>query len=190
MGKEFMAFTYTLAAQSGPYDEASILPESLDITLTLSRNDRPQPFHLICEHDSVIVVMSGSGRVEFKGTSVLHQDYVLGDVVYVPAGTPHRILPSEESIHHRFKLPESKLEGLAWYCDGCGEELHRVVWALADTLPQEGYSSACDRFNSDEELRRCGRCSTTHPEIDLGGYRWGEIARERRSGADARVLGR
>jgi 3-hydroxyanthranilate 3,4-dioxygenase len=185
MGKEFVTFTYALAAQSGPYDEASILPETLDIELTLSRNDRPQPFHLICEHDSVLVVMSGQGRIEFKGSSVLHQDYVLGDVVYVPAGTPHRILPSEESIHHRFKLPESQLEGLAWYCEDCGEELHRVVWALADTLPQEGYLNACNHFNSDEELRQCGRCSAKHPKLDLDGYRWERIAQERRDGANA-----
>jgi 3-hydroxyanthranilate 3,4-dioxygenase len=180
MGKEFMAFTYELAAKCGPYDEKSVLPKDLDIQLTLSRNDRPQPFHLICEHDSVIVVMSGRGRVEFKGSSVREESYVLGDVIYIPAGTPHRILPSEESIHHRFKLPESKLEGLAWYCDDCGEELHRVVWALADRLPQEGYLSACNDFNADDTLRQCDHCRTEHPKIDLDGYRWEQIASDER----------
>ncbi|HEB90364.1 MAG TPA: hypothetical protein ENI85_12405 [Deltaproteobacteria bacterium] len=183
MGKEFMAFTYALAAGSGPYDEASVLPDDLDIQLTLSRNDRPQPFHLICEHDSVLVTMSGRGRVEFKGTSVLHEDYQLGDVLYVPAGTPHRILPLEASIHHRFKLPESRLEGVAWYCEGCSEELHRVVWALSETLPQEGYLAACEEFNANGSLRRCRTCNAEHARLDLEGYRWDEISRARREGA-------
>ena len=183
MGKEFVTFSYALAAQSGPYDEGSILPEDLDIQLTLSRNDRPQPFHLICEHDSVIVVMSGRGRVEFRGTSVLHEDYVLGDVIYVPAGTPHRILPVEDSIHHRFKLPESKLEGVAWYCEGCSEEIHRIVWSIADAPPQEGYLEACNAFNANEALRRCENCHAEHPRLDLDGYRWEALSKALREGA-------
>ncbi len=185
LNAQHMAFTFTLAAQSGPYDEASVLPDALDIQLTLSRNDRPQPFHLICEHDSVIVVMSGTGRVEFKDSSVLHHEYVLGDLIYVPARTPHRILPNETSVHHRFKLPESQLEGVSWYCEGCGVELHRDVWELADELPQEGYLRACADFNDNPALRHCQQCDGLHPELDLNGYRWEQIAREHRAEADA-----
>jgi len=177
-----MAFSDALAVQAGPYDEASVLPEGLDIQLTLSRNDRPQPFHLICEYDSVIVCMSGGGRVEFEGVSVRHHDYVLGDVIYVPAGTPHRIVPSEESIHHRFKLPESRLEGVAWYCPACGQQIHRVVWSLTDTLAQEGYLSACQGFNADQAHRRCEHRDAEHPPIDLEGYRWEQLSTGLRSG--------
>ena len=185
MAKDFMAFSYALAAECGPYDEASVLPESCDIELTLSRNDRAQPFHLICEHDTVIVAMSGSGRIEFKDTSVLYEDYTLGDVIYVPAGTPHRIRPAEESIHHRFKLPESKLEGLAWYCDECAAEIHRDVWSLEDSLPQEGYLRACRGFNENVERRRCKRCRWEHARLDLDGYRWETIVGERRNQGEA-----
>lgn len=185
MAQQHMAFTFALAAESGPYDEASILPDDLDIQLTLSRNDRAQPFHLICEHDSVLVCMSGSGRVEFKDSSVARYDYELGDVLYVPAGVPHRILPAQESVHHRFKLPESELEGVAWYCEACGAELHRDVWSLADSSAQEGYLRACTAFNQDEGLRSCERCEATHPPLDLSGYRWEEIAGLRRNPADA-----
>ena len=183
MGKDFMAFTYELAAKCGPYDEAPVLPDNLDIQLTLSRNDRVQPFHLICEHDTVIVAMSGSGRIEFKESSVLHENYALGDVVYVPAGVPHRIIPSEESIHHRFKLPESKVEGLAWYCEICGQEVHRDVWSLVESTPQEGYFRACRAFNGDAELRRCNACSAEHTKLELEGYRWEEVVEEQRKAA-------
>ena len=174
MAKQHMAFTFGLAAQSGPYHETSILPADLDIQLTLSRNDRPQPFHLICEHDTVLVAMSGRGRVEFRQSSVLYFGYAPGDVIYVPAGVPHRILPSEESIQHRFKLPESELEGVAWYCEGCGAELHRDIWSLVDASPRQGYLRACTRFNDEASLRCCGSCGATRPELDLVSYRWEE----------------
>ena len=101
MARQYTAFTFTLAADSGPFDERQILPAELDIQLTLSRNDRPQPFNLICEHDCVLVAMSGSGRVTFEGSSVVCHHYAVGDVIYVPAGTPHRILPDVESVHQR-----------------------------------------------------------------------------------------
>jgi len=180
VAKQHLAFTFALAAGCGPYDERAVVPDSVDLELNLSRNDRPQPFHLICEHDSVLLTMSGSGRVEFKGSAVLYHDYALADVIYVPAGTPHRILPASESVHHRFKLPESELEGVAWYCEACGGEIHRDVWALAEELPQEGYLRACTDFNADVASRRCGGCGATHPTLELDGFRWAEIAAERR----------
>ena len=175
--------TFAAAAASGPYDERPTLDNSLDLQLTLSKNDRPQPFYLICEHDTVLVAMSGSGKVLFKNSSVLHHDYGVGDLIYVPARTPHRIIPGEESIHHRFKLPESEIEGVAWFCEDCGKELHRSVWRLADRLPQEGYLQASHEFSGDAALRSCAGCDSTHPEIDLADFRWETIAWELRASA-------
>jgi len=183
VAKNHLAFTFALAPDSGPYGERQIVPDEVDLRLTLSRNDRPQPFHLICQHDSVLLTMSGEGRVAFAGSSVSHHDYALGDVIYVPAGTPHRILPASVSVHHRFKLPESEFEGVAWYCEGCGAEIHRDVWALAEELPQEGYLRACRGFNADAALRSCGACGAVHPSLELEGFRWEEIASERRAAA-------
>ena len=181
MAQDQAYLSFEKATASGPYDERPTLSDAVDLQLTLSKNDRPQPFYLICEHDTVLVVMSGSGRVLFKGSSVLHHDFVAGDLVYVPARTPHRIIPNEESIQQRFKLPESELEGVAWFCEECGEELHRAVWKLADQLPQEGYLEACNAFSADATLRSCGGCGATHPEIDLAGYQWESIAQELRA---------
>ena len=183
MGKEQMILPFVLAAGAGPYDEAPVLSEDLDIRLTLSRSAVAQPFHLICQHDSTLVFMSGNGGVVFKGSSVRRYDYSPGDVVYVPAGTPHRILPASETIHHRFKLPESQLEAVAWYCEDCGSEVHRDVFDLHEELPQEGYLRACREFSADEGLRRCARCDSVHAPCVLEGYRWRELARELRSTA-------
>jgi 3-hydroxyanthranilate 3,4-dioxygenase len=171
-----MFLTYEEAVKSGPYDERPMLPSDIDLQIHLSRNDRAQPFFQICQHDSVLVVMSGAGRVEFKHTSVRHHTYETGDFIYVPAGTPHRIVPEVESIHYRYKLPESELEGVAWYCEGCGASLWREVWKIADELAQEGYLRACEEFNASPQHRTCESCGKVHSPIDLTPYRWREVA--------------
>ena len=176
MPREHMFLTYAEAAKCGPYDERPMLPSNIDLQIHLSRNDRPQPFFLICQHDTVLVVMSGEGRVQFKNASVLYHKYETGDFIYVPAGTPHRIIPDIESIHYRYKLPESELEGVAWYCEGCGSMLYRNVWKISDELVQEGYLRACQEFNADQERRTCRSCGERYPQIDLSPYRWRDVA--------------
>ena len=57
MGKEQMVFPFALASDAGPYDEAQVLSDDLDIQLTLSRSAVAQPFHLICQHDTTLVVL-------------------------------------------------------------------------------------------------------------------------------------
>ncbi len=183
MARQLVFFAYDEAKDSGPYDERPMLPADIDLQVHMSRNDRPQPFYLICQHDSVLVTMSGTGEVLYKDAPVLRQAYDLGDFLYIPAGTPHRIVPAGESLHLRYKLPESDREGVAWYCEGCGGELHRVVWDLAATPAQQGYLDACTAFNADAGRRSCASCGAVHPEIDLAPYRWQAIADEQRAGA-------
>lgn len=173
------------APEAGPYDEFPTFPPGIDPQLCLSRNDRPQPFYLICEHDTVIVQMSGAGRVLFRGGPVNYQTLEPGDFVYVPARTPHRIVPATESVQYRFKAEHPGLEGVSWYCERCGEELWRQVWDTATELPQEGYLRSCRAFNAEAAHRTCKSCGAIHPVLDLSGYRWAEIAASLRSGAAA-----
>ncbi|MDB5409973.1 MAG: hypothetical protein JWL84_4885 [Rhodospirillales bacterium] len=176
MARDIMFSTFAAAATAGPYDERPMLPESIDLQIHLSRNDRPQPFFLVCQYDSVIVVMSGEGRVQFKDAPVLWHSYVPGDFLYVPAGTPHRIVPATESIQYRYKLPESELEAVAWYCESCGAALCRDTWELSAETAQAGYLRACRVFNADAARRSCTVCGAVHPAIDLAPYRWAELA--------------
>lgn len=166
---------------AGPYDERPLLPDDVDLQLHLSKNDRPQPFFLICEEDTVLAVMRGDGTVEFKDAPVLHHKYEVGDFIYVPAGTPHRIVPKTESIHYRYKAPEPGLEAVAWYCRKCGGEVSREDWDTAEELSQEAYLRLCKAFNADKERRTCGSCGTVHPKLRLTGIRWAEIAEEIRT---------
>lgn len=166
------------AQQRGPYDEYPMLPPGIDPQVHLSRNDRPQPFYLICEHDCVLVTMTGTGRVLFPVGSVRYWDLESGDFVYVPGGTPHRIVPSEECVHLRYKAEKAGLEAVAWLCDECGHEMSRVVWDTAVELPQSAYQRACESFNTTAAARTCSECGHQHPPIDLSAFGWGRITAE------------
>jgi 3-hydroxyanthranilate 3,4-dioxygenase len=177
MARNLMVFTFAEAAKAGAYDERPMLPDSLDLQIHLSKNAVAQPFYLICEHDSVLFALSGSGHVEYKDASVLSHSYGIGDHLYVPAGVPHRIVPTSETIQYRYKLPESELEAVAWYCENCGNELYREVWELKEELPQEAYARISGAFNADAKRRTCSQCGNVHPTIDLTLFRWQEVAR-------------
>jgi 3-hydroxyanthranilate 3,4-dioxygenase len=173
--------TFREARKLGPYDERPMLPDEIDVQLHLSRNDRPQPFFLICGKDTLIARMSGRGRVEFKGTDVGAFALEPGDYVYVPAGAPHRLVPEGECVDLRYKAQNAGLEGVAWYCPECEREIHREVWDTSETITQEAYSTACERFNADPKLRACRACGAMHPPLDLFGFNWRAIAEEIRA---------
>jgi nitrite reductase/ring-hydroxylating ferredoxin subunit/predicted RNA-binding Zn-ribbon protein involved in translation (DUF1610 family) len=162
--------TYKEAASRGNYDEFPMFERGVDPQLHLSRNTVPQPFFLICEQDTVIAQMSGTAKIEFRNSPANYFNLALGDFVYVPGGTPHRIVPQSESIHLRYKAEHAGLEAAAWY-EGA-DEVGRIAWDCATELPQEGYLRACRTFNSDAKLRNGS------PEIDLAPFHWADIAAE------------
>lgn len=160
----------------GPFDEFPMLSPEIDPQVHLSRNDRSQPFFLICEKDSVLAQMTGRGRVEFRDTSLSEAITEPGAFVYIPGGTPHRIHIDEPSVQYRYKARDSGLEAVLWACPACDREVHRRVWDTAETLPQEGYLAACEEFNADPGLRACQGCGAEHPPVDLAPYRWALVA--------------
>jgi len=166
------------AVGRGPYDEFPMLPAGIDPQIHLSRNDRPQPFFLICEHDTVLVNMSGEGRVAFPEGPVRYHTLTPGDFVYVPAGMPHRILPEGECVQLRYKAEHPGLEGVAWYCEACNAEIAREVWDTALEISQEGYLRACRDFNADASARTCPPCGIAHDAIDLAPFGWETVAAE------------
>jgi glyoxylate utilization-related uncharacterized protein len=165
-------------AKVGPYDEMPMLPDDKQVQIHLSKNDRPQPFYLICGKDTLLSLVSGAATVAFKGTAVGHFTLTPGSFVYVPAGAPHRIVPAETSVMMRYKQMYAGLEGVAWYCDNCDAEIHREVWDTAMTVSQAKYADETSRFAADASLRTCRHCGSVHPAPDLEGYRWSEVARE------------
>jgi hypothetical protein len=164
------------AREAGPYDDFPVLPPDMDPQVHLSRNDRRQPFYLICERDTVLAQVSGEAVVAFAAGPVRYFTLEPGDYVYVPAGTPHQITPRSESVQLRYKAKAPGLEGVAWYCPTCGAEVAREEWDTAAELPQDAYWRICQAFNADATRRKCARCSAEHPTVDLAGIRWPEVA--------------
>jgi len=162
--------TYKEAAARGNYDEFPMLELGIDPQLHLSRNSVAQPFFLICEQDTIVTQMSGSARIEFRNSPANYFNMAIGDFVYVPGGTPHRLVPSTESIHLRYKAAHPGLEAVAWY-DG-NDEVARITWDCAKELSQEAYLRACRAFNADASLRH------GLPPIDLAPFHWGEVGAE------------
>lgn len=177
--KTFLVFRE--APKLGPYDERPMLPDSVQTQIYLSRNDRPQPFYLICEKDTLVAVFSGTGKIELRLTSVRWFPLEPGDHVYVPAGAATRLVPETESVVMRYKAGEPGLEAVAWYCDSCEAELFRHVFDTAQTFAQEGYLAGCRAYNEDPARRHCSECGREHPAVDLTGYRWEGLAEQLRS---------
>ena len=173
--------TYKEAASRGNYDEFPMFERGVDPQLHLSRNSVPQPFFLICEQDTVIAQMSGTAKIEFRNSPANYFNLALGDFVYVPGGTPHRLVPQTESIHLRYKAEHAGLEAAAWYKGA--DEVGRVTWDCAKELPQEGYLRACR--NVQQRYDSAQRLAGDRPRaVPLGRYRRrGERGRSLRSGA-------
>ncbi len=170
--------TFVEAPARGNYDEMPMLEIGIDPQLHLSRNSVAQPFFLICEQDTMLAQVGGQARIEFRGASVNYFDLDVGDFVYVPGGTPHRLVPNTESIHLRYKAEHPGLEAVAWYSEQTGQEISRVTWDCAVELPQSAYLRACTAFNSDASMRTSKVTGQVLPKIDLAPFRWAALAME------------
>lgn len=166
------------AAEWGEYDEVPVLPEETDPQVYVSRNTKPQPFYLVCEKDSLVVFMTGEGEVLLKHPDVRRFRFSAGDYVYVPARTPHRILPSKESIVHRFKARVAGAEAVTWYCEHCDAPLSSHTWKTDSTGIHQAYLQATEAFNASTDARTCKSCGQVHPVVDVSGNRWRQLAEE------------
>ncbi|MFJ6895130.1 hypothetical protein [Streptomyces hokutonensis] len=173
MNRRRMLHALKVAAELGNYEDAAVLPADTDPQLYLSRNRLPQPFHLICEKDTVLSQLSGEAQVHLRDSSVNRFRMDVGDHVYVPAGTPHRITPVQEGVTIRYLPLKAGLLGAAWFCQGCDGELHRYEWEHDNDTPAvRMYTVACARFTADLTARTCTKCGAVHPEIDLAAFGW------------------
>lgn len=165
------------ASKFRAYDEFPVLRPEVDPQLLVSRNDHVQPFFLTMEKDCVLVSAAGEATLVLKRDDVKRHDLVAGDFVYLPGGTPHRLIPNGTSLTLRYKARDAGLEAVSWYCDSCDTQLDEFVWDTADLLAQEGYEKGALRFNADQDRRLCKSCGVVAAPIDMGPYRWAEIAR-------------
>lgn len=138
--------------------ETPQLDDIEDLQIFLSRHEDPEPFFTITEKDIVISQLSGAGVLHFQLSNVRYHHLEAGDLVYVPAGTPHRYVPAGESILLTYKAARPGAEAVAWYCDRCGTEIFRQTYDLAEITSQDGRAAARARFGDNAEPTPCPEC--------------------------------
>lgn len=164
------------AAKLSSFDEFPMLRPEVDPQIHLSRNDVDQPFHLICEKDTVIGQFSGESRVEFVDGPVRYFDLAAGDFTYVPAAAAHRVRTVTPGVMLRYKAREPGNETILWLCDSCRGELGRYdVNATAQPV-QLGYQAASEKYNAELAGKDCPTCGTVAPPVDLAHFRWQAVA--------------
>lgn len=164
MDRRRMLHAFKAAREVGNYEDAAVLPENVDPQLHLSTNTLPQPFYLVCEKDTVLGQMSGAALVRLRASTVNRFDLEPGDMLYVPAGTPHCIEPRSASVQIRYKVRASEREGAVWTCPACDEQVARLDWRLTDP-PSASYVAACEWFNEHIAGSDCPHCGDVVPPV-------------------------
>jgi 3-hydroxyanthranilate 3,4-dioxygenase len=119
-----------------------------------SRND----FH-INPGDEIFVQLKGDIRVDLMidGKRVVNPVRE-GEVLLVPALVPHaprRPADTWGFIVERKREP-GELDGFAWFCERCDNQLHSVEFQLEDIERQ--FAGMLEEFNGSEQMRTCERC--------------------------------
>ena len=60
------------------------------------------------------------------------------------------------------KRPEGMEDGLAWFCESCGNELHQASFHVANI--ETDLPIMFKKFYSDEEKLECAKCGTIMEE--------------------------
>lgn len=158
----------------GSYDDFPVAPAGVDPSPHLSRNHVAQPFYLVTARDEVLVTMSGEGEIRFKDPVRTVMTVEPGDVVYLPARIPARIMPRGELVQVRLKGDPPFTEAAAWYCDTCDTLMHRVEFT--GEVPQRSYWDAVAGYNADARYRTCPACARVHDKAGLGDIAWDAVA--------------
>lgn len=177
MARRRMLQAFEAAKSMGNYEDVPVMPVDVDPQITLSRNTVAQPFYLAFEEDTVIALMSGSANVRLRDTNVTYWPLIPGDHVYVPAGTPHRLEPHEESVLIRYIGNDPAYRAAVFACEKCGAELDRLEWEQdLEVEATAVYSEVVRRFNDDEAVRTCATCGTVADQISIERLGWPETA--------------
>ncbi len=86
-----------------------------------------------------------------------------GEIFMLPAFQPHspqRPDPESIGLVIEAKRPAGVLDAFQWYCDNCGNIVHRVDVQLLDIVAD--LPKIYQAFSDSEEMRTCKHCGTVH----------------------------
>ncbi len=118
--------------------------------------------------------MSGDGEVRFHDAERTVLRIGPGDVVYLPARLPSRIVPRTQLVQIRIKDVPPFTEAVAWFCESCGALVHRAEFTAE--VPQRHYWDASAAFNADSVFRTCRACGAVSEPVDMSDFAWADVA--------------
>jgi len=82
-----------------------------------------------------------------------------GDIYYLPPNIPHSPQRGANTVGLVIeqKRSDDMMDGLAWFCENCNNELHREPFKL-DNIETD-MPVIFDKYYSNETLRTCNNCS-------------------------------
>lgn len=120
-------------------------------------DDPTEEFFYQLKGDIVLRVM------EAPGQPPLEIPIREGEVFLLPKHMRHSPQRPADTIGMVIEMPrpEGTLDAFEWYCQACHQLVHRAEVRLKSIV--RDLPPVLDRFNSDEELRRCKHCGAVHP---------------------------
>jgi len=90
-----------------------------------------------------------------------------GEIFLLPPSVPHspRRPPNTIGLVIERQRREGELDGLAWYCEDCGEKLYEETFQLTNIETQ--FPPVFDRFYDTKENSTCSKCGARalRPEV-------------------------
>jgi len=161
MAGNLLALARTIAVDT----EVDQLADGGDLRACLSRVDSARPFFVICANDTVLNQVAGTGTLQLRLSNVRTHRLEPGDIVYLPAGTPHRYVPATESVQLKYKAAIPGAEAAAWYCRRCETELFRHTFDTSSLPVDEGYAAGVTAFAAGQphDCPECGLAERPTP---------------------------
>lgn len=126
-----------------------------------ARND----FH-IDPFDEIFYQMKGHIFLHYIDENSKEQQVRIneGDTFLLPKNMFHSPRRPPGSIGLVIERPRKsdELDGVAWFCPGCSNMLHKAEFWCADI--EVGIKEVIQAFNANEELRTCKKCGAVLPD--------------------------
>jgi len=158
-----------MTGDQGTVGNKEVFKQSDFIFQIIKGPNRRNDYH-IDPYDEIFFQLRGTAFVRYRepdGTPKL-ATIKQGDVLLIAAFTPHSPLRPPDTVGLVVERPRApqELDGVAWYCEGCGKLLEEV-WIACQDIEQQ-LKPTLDAFNADPARRTCRHCGALlpHPEQD------------------------
>jgi 3-hydroxyanthranilate 3,4-dioxygenase len=155
----------SMSGDMGSVGNKEVFRHSDFIFMIVKGPNRRNDFH-IDPYDEIFYQLKGTIYVKHRDAAGQTQiaEVKEGEVMIINACTPHLPIRPPETLGLVIERPRvaGEQDGIVWYCDACGKELHQLALDCQDIETQ--LKHALDAFNADLALRTCTSCGSVLPD--------------------------